>query len=487
MRIAVRRGASTRRRHSAAVTFIVMTLIATAARAEQPPPPCHANPQAAQDRATVSQRGDIVNLPAPLKNRLVQLADRPHSQLPTQAYSEADKRSRLFQYYLLDTSSFEPNVFTTIFPGINDQVELTVTGSTCGLPTVGAVRVVVEPKPDEPADPTNPHAFIDLFTDISPLLVINNEAGWYESWMIHDLVVAKVNPSPRSDGHAQFGALLPPDAALLAKMGSGNNAPGNTFTQDGNAPHAPSAFDHFPDAQTNLVPLYVSVGTFNSLQQADTHPYWEFNYQGTNYVHPLYELPFTGGFPDNFGEPPDAFTDGEIGKRQSIVPGSGPSGVTNNPAIFGDDPNLPRDPDKFDGDADVQREVRYRNIPSGLANEIFLDVYERPASFEPKVKNLQQRLFDAYAAEVARVDQNGDGVLSAVETDIDNGSDGFADNFRLFVPATEFNRFAVTREINDGLIAPRFSPSTRAFVLSGVRVPVNPFVEASTGRDADDR
>jgi len=266
MWIAVRPGASTLRRHSAAVTFIVMTLIATATRAEQPPPPCHANPQAAQDRATVSQRGDIVNLPAPLKNRLVQLADRPHSQLPTQAYSEADKRSRLFQYYLLDTSGFEPNVFTTIFPGINDQVELTVTGSNCGLPTVGAVRVVVEPKPDEPADPTNPHAFIDLFTDISPLLVINNEAGWYESWMIHDLVVAKVNSTPRSDGHAQFGALLPQDAALLAKMGSGNNAPGNTFTQDGNAPHAPSASDHFPDAQTNLVPLYVSVGTFNSLQ-----------------------------------------------------------------------------------------------------------------------------------------------------------------------------------------------------------------------------
>jgi hypothetical protein len=122
-----------------------------------------------------------VNLPGPLKTRLVQLADRPHSQLPTQSYSEADKRSRLFQYYLLDTSAFEPNVFTTIFPGINDQVELTVTGSNCGLPTVAAVRAVVEPKPDEPADPTNPHAFIDLFTDISPLLVINNEAGWYES------------------------------------------------------------------------------------------------------------------------------------------------------------------------------------------------------------------------------------------------------------------------------------------------------------------
>jgi hypothetical protein len=50
-----------------------------------------------------------------------------------------------------------------------------------------------------------------------------------------------------------------------------------------------------------------------------------------------------------------------------------------------------------------------------------------------------------------------------------------------------FNRFAVTREINDGLLAPRFAPSQRAWVLSGVQVPVNPPVNASTGRDADDR
>jgi hypothetical protein len=88
---------------------------------------------------------------------------------------------------------------------------------------------------------------------------------------------------------------------------------------------------------------------------------------------------------------------------------------------------------------------------------------------------------------VARVDSDGDGVISAVEGDIDTPSDGFADNTRLFLPATVFNRFAVTREINDGLIAPRFSPSTQAWVLSGTRVPVHPAVAASAGRDADDR
>jgi ATP-dependent DNA ligase len=32
------------------------------------------------------------------------------------------------------------------------------------------------------------------------------------------------------------------------------NVPGNIFTVDGHAPHFPSATDHFPDVQTNVVP-----------------------------------------------------------------------------------------------------------------------------------------------------------------------------------------------------------------------------------------
>jgi hypothetical protein len=128
-----------------------------------------------------------------------------------------------------------------------------------------------------------------------------------------------------------------------------------------------------------------------------------------------------------------------------------------------------------------------RFIPSGLANEIFLDVYERPVSFEPNQKNLTQRLFDAYAHEVARVDKNGDGVISASEGDVDTASDGFPNNRRLFIPATQFNRFAVTREINDGYLAPRFAPSQRAWVLTGFMVRVSPAVPASMGRDSDDR
>jgi hypothetical protein len=457
------------------------------ARAEQPPPPCHSNPTAAADEAAVRGRGDIVNLPGELQDRLAQLANRPHTYLPLQVFNEADEASQLFQYYLLDTNGFEPNVFTTIIPGVNDgNVQLTATGGNCGLPTVGAVRVVLEPKPGLPTDPNNPRAFNDVFTDISPLFVINNESGWYEGWMIHDITVPAV-AKPRPDGHAQFGTVTQRDAEILKRMGTGNNVAGNVFTVDGQAPRFPSASDHFPDNQTNVVPINESMGAYNAFQQSDVHSYWEFNYLGTNWIHPLYELPFTGGFPDNFGQAPDTFQDGEIGKLQSIVPGPGPSGEENKPQVVGDNPNLPRDPDKFDGDVDAQREFRERGVPSGLANEIYLDVYERLASFEPQIRNLQQRLFDAYAAEVRRVSGNDEGIITAAQGDIDTATDGFPNNERLFLPPTMFNRFAVTREINDGLLAPRFAPSQRAWVLSGVQVPVVPAVPASTGRDADDR
>jgi hypothetical protein len=435
----------------------------------------------------------------PLKVRLTRLACRPHSTLPIQFYSEADSPSQLFQYYLLDTSSFERNVFTSLIRDVNETAMFTATGANCGLPTIAAVRLVVEPKAGLPASPEDPRAFIDIMTDISGLFVINNESGWYEGWMIHDLKVADIAP-PDSEGHPRFGTITAQDAARLAAMGTGNNIPGRYFTVDGKEPRFPSMADHFPDRVTNLVPIQLSMGAYNALQQSDAHNYWEFNYT-TNWIHPLYELPFTGGFPDlRPTDPTDTFQDGEIGRLASIVPGDriGLNSDRERTIAFGDNPNLPRDPDKFDADIDSQREFRQRFMPSGLAREAFLNTFERLDSFRPEICSLEERLKEGIRAAIALADTNHDGIISAAEGDIDTcnnfcfpatASDecSFSDNSCLYLLPRTYNRFAVTREINDGYIAPRFAPSQRAWVLSGEKVDVSPVAPASFGRDSDDR
>jgi hypothetical protein len=428
------------------------------------------------DFHSLRERGDIKFLPAALQDRLLELARRPHSYLPLTVFSEADEPSQLFGYYLLDTTGFAPNVFTSIVPGINDNgvIPTGANFANGGLPTLGAVRVTLEPKPGLPTDPDDPRAFIDMFTDISGLFVINNESGWYEGWMSHDVRVPPI-AEPLADGRAQFGTMTPADAAVLAATGSGNNVPGHFFTLDGNAVRFPSGGGGVPPVPGNTVGFSVSTGTFNAQQQSDVHAYWEFN-RGTNWVFPHYELPFTGGLPGTF---PDLQY-----QLQSVIPGSGPFGVRNTAATHGDDPNNPRDPDRFEPVSSGQTETRNRFVPSGLTAEIFRNVFTRPASFLPGVTDVGQRLLRAYALEVARVDQNGDGALSFAEADVEGSSDGLP-NTRLFLSPTSFNRFFVTRELNDGLLAPRFEPSQRAWVLSGFLSLVQPAVRASVPQDAD--
>ncbi len=437
-----------------------------------------------------ARRGDIRRLPPLLKVRLIELAARPNTFDPITAFSEADDPSQLFQFYLLDTLNFQPNVFTATIPGINDGVIPTAANAANGgLPTIGAVRVTLEPKPGLPTDPNDPRAFIDIFMDFSGLFVINNESGWYEGWMISDIRVPRVAP-PRPDGTAQFGTITQADFNAIAARGSGNNSVvGNIFTGDGNAPRTGSVTDVFPipERQPNTVPHPVSMGAFNAQQQSDVHAYWEFN-RSTNWIFPHYELPFTGGVPGTFaaGLQYNLFTP----NLHSLIPGSGPAGVVNDKLVYGDNPDNPRDPDRglIDEEPGNPAHLEFRNrfIPSGLDQEVLFNAFVRVASFRPDVTDVGQRLFLSYAQEIARVDQNGDGVISFVEADVDGVSDGLP-NTRLYLSPRAFNRFAVTREIDDGLLAPRFAPFQRAYVLSGRLTSVNPSVPASVPRDADDR
>src|SRR2546426_9178199 len=88
-----------------AVAGLCLGITSSRGYAEQPPPPCHPNPQAASDMATVASRADVANLPTPLQERLVPLAGRPHTLLPQQTFPGTARFSFFFPYYLVGTPS----------------------------------------------------------------------------------------------------------------------------------------------------------------------------------------------------------------------------------------------------------------------------------------------------------------------------------------------------------------------------------------------
>src|SRR5262249_56035396 len=112
---------------------------------------------------------------------------------------------------------------------ITAGVAPTAPGANHDTPTLGSVRLVLEPKPGLPTDPNDPGSFVDIFTDISPLFVINNESGWDEGGMIHDVVVPDVGPL-RGDGTPQFGMITQDESTALQAMAAATTVPTHLST-----------------------------------------------------------------------------------------------------------------------------------------------------------------------------------------------------------------------------------------------------------------
>ncbi|MDP2345318.1 MAG: hypothetical protein Q8O67_30520 [Deltaproteobacteria bacterium] len=404
-------------------------------------------------------------LPQALQSRLSELSDcqgrleETDATYPPQEIRGADGEAFLHGYYLIDSANLK-NPFTSQEAGFNEQ---------CGLAIdepIGTIRAVIEPNSDGVVDAADPHSRVELFTDVCGVAVINNESGWYEGWLISDVLIPEVRDADDA-GRAPFGFMTQADADALLASGPDRLA-GTVLTDDGLVAAADFA---------NVVSVPVSLGSWNALQGADAHAYKQLN-EHTNFTFPLYEFPATGGLTDGFArglqygsfDPTQASLD-------SRIPGSGPAGKLNNATpsgriAFGDDPARPRDPDRTPDactvdDASTQQETRLRGIPSGLAKEILLDVHVRLDSFEPNVKEIGRRYVTAYAVRVGALDKNNDGVLELDEIDID-GESVDQPNTRLYLAPNQFNRVVVTRELDDGLLAPRFAPALgRAAVLSG--------------------
>lgn len=415
----------------------------------------------------------------------------------------------LYAFYLLDEDNLI-NPFTTPIPPGSGPTPPGFTSppgtSSCATPVhatngpgVGKgafamVQAVIEPKTGLVCDANDPRSFIDIFTDICGIEVINNESGWYEGWLEHFLRVPDqahiVDETPQP-----FGTISTADLHIVQALGTGQNQPGAIFTIDGTQPHADLHPTGDPTAFTpqNRVPVVVSLGAYNGLQGHDAHSYWELN-EYTNWTFPLYEMFSTGGrildrqSPTGSFSVRDFYQNGfqysplgsggpgldNLPNADSRIPGSGPRGILNNNSLagkvaFGDNPALPRDPDRTPeacDENDAQAEPRLRFIPSGLAQQILLDAFLRRDSFHPEEQDIVQRVYLAYAFEVSVFDTNNNGVIDFIEGDIDEHPE-------LYLRPTDFEEIFVTREINDGLLAPRFFPTEQAYILKGPATFVN--------------
>ena len=198
-----------------------------------------------------------------------------------------------------------------------------------------------------------------------------------------------MRPDPRADGHAQFGELLAADADGARRAGERPRRARRAL-HDRRQRRSPAEPDRSLPRRADE--RGADPAEHGGLQRAAAERralLLGVQLPGTNWIHPLYELPFTGGLPGSF-------ENGDVGALQSIVPGPGPSGASElagrvrrqpQPAARSGPLRRPRGGGGAEGkeEPNEQREFRERFIPSGLANEIFLDAYERLASFEPGV------------------------------------------------------------------------------------------------------
>jgi hypothetical protein len=286
------------------------------------------------------------------------------------------------------------------------------------------------------------------------------------------------------DSSPGFGQITKADLRLIQALGTGHNQPTKIFTVDGNEPHPDIHEPNNPTVFTpqNRLPVVVSLGAYNALQGHDAHSYWELN-PNTNWSFPTYEMFSTGGqvFDSNTMSIRDFYQNGfqysplgtgnddlDLPNADSRIPGDGPLGnfihntSIRNKVQWGDNPRLPRDPDRtLDTCTDsTQAETRLRFVPSGLAQQILLDAFMRRDSFNPRQQDIVQRVYLAYTFEVSNFDMNNDGLIEFTEADV-------TVNPQLFLPPNAFEEIFVTREINDGLLPPRFFPIEQAYILRG--------------------
>jgi len=195
--------------------------------------------------------------------------------------------------------------------------------------------------------------------------------------------------------------------------------PSKIFTTDGALYASPTSATAFPTVQSNVVPIHLSMGAYNCLP-AGGLPCLIGNSTTRRTGSTALRAALHRGFPDKIGAPPDAFQDGEIGKLQSIVPGSGPAGVKNKPQVYGDNPNRAARPRSLRcGRSTLNGNSASGSSPAGSRMRFCWTCMRDRCPSSPGRRTSRSVCSRRMPQRSPRVDQTADGVISAIEGDVD--------------------------------------------------------------------
>jgi hypothetical protein len=197
--------------------------------------------------------------------------------------------------------------------------------------------------------------------------VINNESGWYEGWMIHDLTSARRGAASRRA--STIRTMTYADAVAIAAGATITTSLENSSRATAKMTPFPRMSDHFPDRRRSRV-RSIEHGRVQLPAAERLSCLLEFNEYTTGFF-PLFEIPSTGGWQEHLR--PASNTTFVVDTR--IGPARRRQQPARPQADVGDDPNNPRDPI-----ADRRRAPMTRNRPTtnDESEETRLRSSERP-------------------------------------------------------------------------------------------------------------
>ena len=244
----------------------------------------------------IDRRGDVRNVPAPLKERLVELAGRPHTYPPLTIFSEAPAPSQLFVLLPARHHGLPAERLHQRSSGSTTSRRSRSTGANQTAHDRLRCASRSSRSPVCPPIPMIPSVHRHLHRH-RPAVCHQQRVG-----LVRGLDDPRPALSPTSCRRAADGTRSsersPRPMPISCRQGQRQQRAGGTSHARRQCPHVPSATDHFP-TRRRMWCRCSSAWVHTTRSSKATRTPTGNSTSTRDWVFPLYELPFTGGFAES--------------------------------------------------------------------------------------------------------------------------------------------------------------------------------------------